>query len=114
MSNFVKISESELYDLARRAFTRGSTGFDTRDVAVEDLMSKVKTHPLNTPAEARTGLSDRDAELSKLLVAAAGGIRSTMYRVTNNRVDPMAPLEHSREVIGKALMLIAGEVNSDD
>lgn len=114
MSNFVKISESELYDLARRAFTRGSTGFDTRDVAVEDLMSKVKTHPLNTPAEDRTGISDRDAHLASLMGAAASGIRSTLHRVTNDRPEPLAPLEHAREVVRQALDLLTTRGNSDD
>lgn len=107
MDKFVKISEEELRNLAERAFTRGSNGFDTRAVAVEDLLSEVKTQPLTTPAESRTGISDTDAELMALMGATSSGIRSTLYRVTNNRPEPLAPLEHARTTISKAMDLLS-------
>ena len=114
MTNFAKVNMFDVAFLLAEAVRAGKEQYDDTDVIVDRLLGKLKTEPLNTPAETRTGISDRDATLASLMSAAASGIRSTLFRVTNNRAEPLAPLEHARDVVRQALDLLTNRGKSDE
>ena len=113
MTEYVKVSTIDLAFALAEAVGAGRQVYDDADVIVDAILGKLPKQVLNTPAETRTGISDRDAELMSLMGAVSSGIRSALYRVTNNRPEPLAPLEHARTVVSKAMALLAGEVKSD-